>query len=216
MPLPDAATWTLFVAASIALYISPGPDMIFIASRSIGQGTRAGVWSALGINAGLLVHTVFAAFGLTALLAVSPIAYLVIKWMGVAYLVYLGVRTLRDGNGMRIDAATGPRHSAWRVFAQGALTNLLNPKIALFFLAFLPQFAPPEAVSGSAGFAALMVLLGVLFTAGGIPWAIGLAVLFGHLGRRLANRPRFWAWQRRITGTVLIGLAAHIALDSRR
>jgi threonine/homoserine/homoserine lactone efflux protein len=216
MPLPDPATWTLFALASLALYLSPGPDMIYIASRSIGQGTRAGMWSALGVSTGVLVHTLLAAFGLTALLAVSPVAYLVIKWLGVAYLVYLGVRTLLDRGNVPIDAADGNRRSARRLFAQGALTNILNPKIALFFLAFLPQFAPAGTTSGSAGFAALMVLLGALFTAGGLAWTLFLAALFGRLGAWLTDRPRFWTWQRRFTGLTLIGLAAHIAFDSRR
>jgi threonine/homoserine/homoserine lactone efflux protein len=216
MLLPDPATWALFAAASLALYLSPGPDMIYIASRSIGQGTRAGMWSALGVSTGVLVHTLLAAFGLTALLAVSPVAYLVIKWLGVAYLVYLGVRTLRSKDDVLIDAANGHRRSTRRLFVQGALTNILNPKIALFFLAFLPQFVPTGTASGSAGFAALMVLLGALFTAGGLAWTLFLAALFGRLGGWLMDRPRFWVWQRRLTGFTLIGLAAHIALDSRR
>jgi threonine/homoserine/homoserine lactone efflux protein len=216
MLLPDPATWTLFAVASLALYLSPGPDMIYIASRSIGQGTRAGVWSALGVSTGVLVHTVLAAFGLTALLAVSPVAYLVIKWLGIAYLVYLGVRTLLSKDDVPVKTANGNRRSARRLFAQGALTNILNPKIALFFLAFLPQFAPAGATAASTGFAALMVLLGALFAAGGLAWTLFLAALFGRLGGWLTDRPRFWAWQRRFTGLVLIGLAAHIALDSRR
>ncbi len=216
MPMPDAATWTLFAAATIALYLSPGPDMIYIASRSIGQGTRAGVMSAFGVSAGLLVHTLFAVFGLTALLAVSPIAYLAIKWLGIAYLLYLGVKTLRSGDDIRFQAANGNGHSARRVFVQGALVNILNPKIALFFLAFLPQFAPADLSAGSAGFGALMVLLGATFTAGGLLWTIGLAALFGRMGRWLSGRPEFWVWQRRFTGFALIGLAAHLALDSRR
>jgi threonine/homoserine/homoserine lactone efflux protein len=211
--IPDAATFGLFAAASLALYVSPGPDMLYIASRSIGQGRRAGLLSACGTCSGLLAHTTAAALGLTALFSAAPAAFLVIKWLGVAYLLYLGIGVL-TGRGHSWSGA-GPAVAGadpWRIYAQGLLVNLLNPKIALFFLAFLPQFA------GGAGdaFAARMVLLGALFTAGGLLWTAFLALAFGAAGDWLASRPAVWRWQRRFTGSVLIGLAAHLALSERR
>ncbi len=208
--LPDSATLATFAAASFALYLMPGPDMLYIASRSIGQGWRAGVVSAFGTCTGLMIHTLAAALGLSALLVVSPLAYLAVKWLGVGYLMWLGLRTL-FGRGDAF-ASTGAEGAAgaWRIYRQGALINLLNPKIALFFLAFLPQF-----VDAGEGFVVQMIGLGALFTSGGLVWTLFLAASFGRAGDWLARRPAVWRWQRRFTGSVFIALAGKLALDSR-
>lgn len=211
--LPDAATLAVFFAASLALYITPGPDMMYIASRSLGQGRAAGIISAFGTCTGLLLHTLGAALGLTVLLTVWPLAYQIVKWLGVGYLIYLGIRALRSREQASPIAPDGARATHWwRLYGQGALVNLLNPKIALFFLAFLPQFADAEG----GNFAARAMILGVLFTAGGLAWTLFLAWIFGNAGDWLARRPAVWKWQRRLTGSTLIALAAHLALSERR
>lgn len=210
--IPDAATLAVFCAASVALYISPGPDMLYIASRSLAGGRRAGVISALGTCTGLLVHTVAAALGLSVLLVAWPLAYTIVKWLGVAYLAFLGVRMLVDRSPHAMpDAGTGRPMRMRAVYAQGALVNLLNPKIAIFFLAFLPQFA------GDAGDAqaARLLFLGMLFILGGSVWTLFLAYLFGGAGDWLSRRPAVWKWQRRVSGSILLGLAAHLALSHR-
>ncbi len=209
---PDPATLAVFAAVSLTLYVSPGPDMIYIASRSIAQGRRGGLISVLGVSTGLLTHMLGAALGLSALLVVWPIAYAVIKWAGVAYLLYLGVRVLTAGDGGGLGAARArPKAGAWRIYREGLAVNLLNPKIALFFLAFLPQFVDPAL----GGFTVQMLFFGALFNAGGFVWIVSLALVFGSLGEWLSARPAVWRWQRRLTGSALVGLAAHLAFSER-
>ena len=211
MVLPDTDTLLVFAAACIALYLAPGPDMLYIASRSL-QGRRAGLLSCLGIASGLLVHMTGAALGLSTLLVLWPLAYAFVKWLGVAYLLYLGVRTFLERSPVHFDPAAPVRDGAWRIVRQGFLVNLLNPKIALFFLAFLPQFV--DVARGA--FAEQMLFLGLLFNAGGFLWIVLLAFGFGSLGNWLARRPHLWIWQRRITGGLLVGLALQLALSERR
>jgi len=211
--IPDSTTLALFVTASLALYISPGPDMLYIASRSIAQGRTAGVASAIGVFAGLVVHMLAASLGLAAVLVVWPLAYLIVKWLGVLYLAYLGLKILLDRNaGIALPGGgdtAGPDYR--RLFRQGLFVNLLNPKIALFFMAFLPQFV--DAEKGS--IALQMLFFGSLFNAGGLLWVLFLAFLFGAIGNRIANRPGIWGWQRWVTGSVLLALAANLAFAER-
>lgn len=212
MTMPDPATLAAFWIAALALYAAPGPDMIYVASRAIGQGRRAGVFSALGVFAGLLVHMLAAALGLAAVLAAWPLAFEVVRWAGVGYLAWLGVRTLASrGRGFEAQAAAG-RTQPFRIARQGFFINLLNPKIGLFFVAFLPQFTDPAA----GPLWAQMLLFGAMFNAGGLAWLLVQAVLFGRLGHWLARHPGAWAWQQRFTGSALLGLAAWLALDARR
>src|SRR3954468_21943461 len=143
----------LFVASGIVLNVTPGPDTLYIVGRSVAQGRRAGAVSALGISSGCLVHTVAAAVGLSALLASSAAAFTIVRYAGAVYLIYLGVRLVcgRDDRkrGSHPPAVAAPASrttgAAWAVYRQGLLTNLLNPKVALFFLAFLPQFVDPHS-----------------------------------------------------------------------
>lgn len=210
--IPDPSTLLLFFSACLALYVAPGPDMLYIASQSLGEGRRAGIVSALGVCSGLLVHTLGAALGLSALLGLSPIAYQLVKGLGVAYLIYLGARILFDHDPAPFGTAAGiPRRGAWHLYRQGALINLLNPKIALFFVAFLPQFVDP-----SGPFVFQMLFFGLLFTISGLAWTVFLAVTFGRVGRWLSRHSEIWRWQRRFTGLLLIGLALHLAIADRR
>src|SRR4051812_47533255 len=171
----------LFVASGIVLNVTPGPDTLYIVGRSVAQGRRAGAVSALGISSGCMLHTVAAAVGLSALLASSAAAFTAVRYAGAAYLVYLGARLLcgRENRGRKGDAhsapgtalAAGPTGAAWAVYRQGLFTNVLNPKVALFFLAFLPQFAEPQSTHRTAAF----LFLGLVFIFNGTIWCLGLA-----------------------------------------
>jgi threonine/homoserine/homoserine lactone efflux protein len=201
----------LFLPAAIALIIAPGPDSLYVLARGIGQGRRAGIISAFGTCTGLLVHTTAAALGLAVLLQTSAVAYLVVKFAGAAYLLYLGVRTLLTKQSFSVTAAT-TRPSGARMYLQGMLTNVLNPKVALFFVAFLPQF-----VDQRGGAVALQMLtLGLLFAGLGLLYLLLVATLSGSLGQFLQRRPAWANRLRWVTGSVMIGLGLRLAIPDRR
>lgn len=209
--LPDAGTLLLFMTAALALNVTPGPDMLYVVARSVGEGRAAGIVSALGIAAGTIVHTLAVALGLAGLLRAVPVAFEIVKWMGAAYLVWLGVRALRRSGTLSTTEELAPA-SRGAMFRQGMLTNVLNPKVALFFLAFLPQFVDPER-----GPVALqMIALGVLFNIQGTLVNILVAVLAS--GASAWSRRRFGEspLMRRVTGVVFIGLGVRLALMERR
>ncbi len=205
----DYSILGVFIVASVALYISPGPDFIIVASRAVGQGRRAGILTAFGVSTGILIHMFAAAFGLAALLQVWPIAFSVVKWAGVAYLVYLGVRMLIAKASSFDVSAPQTQRSDRQLFVQGLFCNLLNPKIAIFFLAFLPQFTDP-----SRGDLTLQMLFyGAVFASGGLAWIIFVAMLFGAVGNWFAEKPAVLKIQKWITGSTMLGLAAFVAFD---
>ena len=210
--VPDINTIYIFLLATLALNVTPGPDMLYVIVRSIGQGRMAGIASALGIGLGCIVHTVAVALGLSALLRSVPLAFDVVKYAGAAYLCYLGVKTLVGQNQLDFKAQKDSRQDGVAsIFFQGVLTNVLNPKVALFFLAFLPQF-----VSEAYGPVILQVItLGLLFVASGTLVNVAVALLASRLGNELARRPAFLRVQRWFTGSVFILLAARIALTER-
>ena len=199
----------LFVAAGVLLNLTPGQDTLYILSRSIAQGRRAGVLSVLGITSGSFVHTFAAAFGLSAILATSAKAFLIVKMAGAAYLTYLGLRMVlhRSNNtGRPIEFA---HESNWAIYRAGFLTNLLNPKVALFFMAFLPQFVAP-----SADFKILAFLfLGALFMTTGTIWCLVLAWFGSAMSRRLRENPSAGSRLRRASGAVFIGLGVKLAIS---
>jgi threonine/homoserine/homoserine lactone efflux protein len=201
----------LFFAASIALIVAPGPDSLYVLARGIGQGRRAGLISALGTCTGLLVHTTLAALGLAVLLQASPVAYTVVKLAGAAYLVYLGVRALLTKQSFTLGGDTSRRLWA-RMYIQGMLTNVLNPKVALFFVAFLPQFV--DARAGAV--APQMLLLGVLFATMGLAYLTLVALLSSQAGRLLRAHPNLASRIRWLTGSVLIGLGVRLAVPESR
>lgn len=200
----------LFVTSCIVLNITPGPDTFYILGRGMAQGRSAGVASALGIGTGALVHTFAAAFGLSALLAASASAFLFVKLAGALYLVYLGARMLftRAATSTAIPArfdSTG----FMAVYRQGLLTNVLNPKVALFYLAFMPQFidaASPEK------FAAFMVL-GLTFVTTGTLWCLLLAWLSALLGGKLRDSPKFSTILNRTAGALFVALGVRLAVS---
>jgi len=202
----------LFAFASLMLNITPGNDMIYVATRSTSQGVKAGIVSALGIAGGCIVHLIAAVIGLSAIIANSAIAFNIIKYVGAAYLIYLGVKAfLSKQNNFTIDKKIEQK-SLSKIFWQGVFTNVLNPKVALFFLAFLPQFIHPE--KGST--AMQILLLGLWFNFSGTIVNIIVAVLFGKLGNWFANKQGFVKWQNKITGLLLVGLGIKVALSSRK
>lgn len=208
--MPDLHSLLLFLAAGIALNFMPGPDMLYVAARGASEGRAAGIVSALGIGAGTLVHITLVALGLAALLAAVPIAYTIVRVGGAIYLIYLGVRALRSQTSMalqRVEPAP-----LWTVFRQGVITNVLNPKVALFFLAFLPQFVDP-----SRGNPALQVVaLGLLFDTTGTLVNFAVALGSSRAAARLRGSGRAASVLHRLTGALFIGLGLRLAFTSRR
>lgn len=201
-------TLALFCAAAFALIITPGPNQIYIIARSTSQGRRTGFLSVLGVESGTLVHVVAASLGLSALLASSALAFSLVKYAGAAYLIYLGIRTWRSHADTSEQTAPEPASGA-RVFAQGMLTNVLNPKVALFFLAFLPQF-----VNVSRGHVAeQMLILGIVFTVMGLGVDLVVALLASSAGDWLRRKPGARRMQKWVTGGVYISLGLGTALS---
>jgi len=201
----------LFVASAVLLNIAPGQDTLYILGRSIGQGRRIGVCSALGVSAGTLVHTVAAALGLTAILAASATAFLVVKLAGAAYLVWLGIRALMAPALVVPAPASSVRAGAAKAFRQGLLTNVLNPKVALFFLAFLPQFVAPDSAAKTSAF----LVLGLTFVTTGTIWVLILATAAAQVRGLLTDRPRVQVWIARIMGSLFVFLGLRLAVSER-
>lgn len=200
-------TLLLFCVTAFALIITPGPNLIYIITRSAGQGRKAGLWSALGVDSGTLIHVAAAALGLSALLASSALAFNLIKYLGAAYLIYLGLRAWFSKREAQELANPEPA-SAARIYFQGMLTNVLNPKVALFFLAFLPQFA--DLSRGNV--ATQLLLLGVVFTLIGLGVDLVVALFASSAGDWLRRRSKAQQAQRWITGGVYMTLGVSAAL----
>ena len=194
----------LFATAALLLNVTPGPDMLFVLGTAAARGRRAGILAALGVGAGCLLHVCLAAFGIGALLAASPRAFEVLRWAGAGYLVWSGVALLRASK----LAVEGPSASASgrTAFWQGVLTNALNPKVVLFFLAFLPQFISDGAARPWLG----LLLLGLWFTIGGTLVTVGVAVAAGTAGARLLPATDAGRWLRRVCGAVFVALGIRL------
>ena len=202
--------FVLFVASGVLLNITPGPDMLYIIGRSTAQGGRAGAAAALGVGAGCLVHITAAALGLSAVLAASATAFTLLKFIGAAYLVYVGLSLIRS-SGASPPAAWAPALApvALRtVFVQGFLTNVLNPKVALFFLAFLPQFIDANAASKPLAF----LFLGAVFNLNGTLWNLFVAWSAARLSVGF-ERSRLAAWFTRCIGAFFVYLGVRLAFD---
>jgi threonine/homoserine/homoserine lactone efflux protein len=208
--MPEAHSLLLFLTATLLLNLTPGPDMLYVIARSLGQGRLAGVVSALGIAAGCLIHALAVAFGLASLLLAVPLAYEIIRYAGAAYLIYLGVSQMW-GRRAPQSAASINLAKLSTIFLQGMLTNVLNPKVAFFFLAFLPQFV--NAATG--GVTRQMLLLGLLFNFSGTLVNIAVALAASFAGARLQTRVADSAHFRWLTASVLVGLGLRLALSSR-
>lgn len=208
-------SWTLFLVASLMLNLAPGPDMVYILSRSIGYGRKVGFASATGVWTGALVHALAAALGLSAILATSATAFLIVKYVGAAYLVWLGAKALFSASSSlgAVDAAglNTKAPSIKAAFLQGALIDILNPKVALFFLAFLPQFIAPTSTHVFAE----TLILGVIVVAIAAIVEYLFVLAAAPLGAYLRNNKRLMTWLDRTFGALLIALGAKLALSDR-
>ena len=207
--MPDAATLLAFAGASAILIVIPGPAVVYIVTRGVSQGRVAGLVSALGIEAGALVHVVAAAVGLSALVASSATAFSILKYAGAAYLVFLGIQKLRSRG--EVSLAELPRDANARLFRQGLVVSALNPKVAVFFLAFVPQFVDPRGGPVALQVAILGVLFIVIATALDCAWALGAGSVGDRLRRSVVVRRRL----DRVSGVTYVGLGAAAALTRR-
>lgn len=202
-----------FLVAVVILNLIPGPDTMYIIGRSIAQGRRAGYLSVLGISSGSLVHAAAAAFGLSVILVSSATAFAVVKWVGAAYLVYLGVQML-CGQAAKVQVDSGEVATAnlWVTYRQALVTNLFNPKVAIFFMALLPQFVAPVA-EGSPW---PLMFLGSVFIVTGTVWCLLVAAMAAKVSKVLRNSQKTLAVTNKITGIVFIALGIRVATQQAR
>lgn len=206
----EPAKFALFIGVSWALIIAPGPDMLYVITRGMAHGRRAGMLSAIGVVCGILVHTTAAAFGLTLILRTSAIAFLLVKWIGAAYLIYLGIRAWRDQATFHLQTSAISVKSS-RLFWQGVLSNVLNPKIAIFFMAFLPQFVD----KGSKHVTLQLAILGLTFAGFGLCFLLAVGYSSGSIGQWLTYQPKYGQFFQRVAAGILIGLGIRLALTER-
>ncbi len=212
--MPESTQLLMFIAAGWLLNLTPGPDVLYIVSSALKSGVRAGIVAALGIVSGCFVHVFAAALGVGALLATSATAFTVLKWAGAAYLVWMGIRLLLAKGGGSAIVPVGVRPEAvavdlWRVYRQGFLTNVLNPKVALFFLAFVPQFIAPGTQDKVTAF----LLLGLIFNLNSLPINFGYAWLAGWASRRVGAVQRAMHWMDRAAGVMFVGFGLRLAMS---
>jgi len=208
--MPDATSLMIYLSAAFVLAVTPGPGIFYVLARSLKGGRAEGYTSAFGTALGGLFHVIAAALGLSAILATSALAFAVVKYAGAFYLVYLGLRTIFAQDEIPSDADDTTKTSAQRALYQGVVTEALNPKTALFFLAFIPQFIQPDG-----NILLQFVLLGVISVSMNTLADIVVATLAGPIGYHLKHRPRLRTGQRVFSGSALIALGAYVALSGR-
>lgn len=201
-----------FVLIALVMVLTPGPNMAYLVSRSIGQGRAAGMISLAGVASGFVIYMLCAALGLTALILAVPFAYDALRLAGAAYLLYLAWQTLRPGGRSTFQVRGLPRHSSRRLFSMGLMTSLLNPKIAMFYLSVIPQFVDPDSES----LLGQSVLLGATQLVVSVSVNAMIIVTAGSLAAVLATRPSWLRLQRWIMGLMLGGFAMRMALEGRR
>jgi threonine/homoserine/homoserine lactone efflux protein len=208
----DIQQFWIFAIAVFLLNITPGNDFIFVATRSISYGKKAGIISGLGISLGTLVHVFASIFGLSVILSESALAFNIIKYIGATYLIYLGIRSILAKSHLLSKKLNGNPPSSFKLLRQGFVTNVFNPKVALFFLSFLPQFVNPA----NGNVTSQLLILGLWFIFSGTIVNITISLLFSVVKNWLARFPLFWNLQNKITGTILIALGLKIALTDRK
>lgn len=202
-----------FIFTATLFILTPGIDTVFILNKSIGQGKKAGIYAALGINAGVLIHTLFAALGLSIIVAQSALAFTIIKYLGAAYLIYLGIsKLIKKDDQMGFNDLTPQKAQNQRQnFVSGLITNTLNPKVALFFLAFFPQFIQPAAIQDSTPF----ILLGLTYAGIGLLWFIVLSFFAALFAGSIQKHPSANKWINKISGVAFILMGIKVALSKR-
>lgn len=207
--MPDLQHFLLFALAALMLNLTPGNDMLFVITRSLSYGTKAGIFAALGIGVGCFVHIFASVVGLSLLIRQSAFLFNLIRYAGAAYLIYIGVKSfLEKPATMLINQNQVKKISSLKTLQQGSITNVLNPKVSLFFLAFLPQFVDNQADNVTNQ----ILVLGLWFNISGTVVNVLIALLFSKIVARLNRFQQFWKWQNKISGGILIGLGLHIAL----
>jgi len=201
----------LFILSGLLLNIMPGPDSLLIMTRSATQGSRAGLATAAGIGAGTMVHVFAAAVGLSAILATSATAFMVVKYIGAAYILWMAIGLLRSKRKEAATAVAVPPLPYRTIFAQGFLTNVLNPKVALFFLAFVPQFIDAASPTKALAF----IVLGCIFNLNGMLWCVALALFTAHASARIKVNPTVSLWLNRVTGGLFVWLGIKLALSKQ-
>ncbi|MBV6633225.1 MAG: LysE family translocator [Alphaproteobacteria bacterium] len=217
----DPALFGAFVIASVLIAVTPGPDTVFVVGHTITRGRRIGFVAMAGIGLGLVIHSLAAVFGLSQLFVHAPMAYEAVRWLGVAYLLWLAWQVWRDGQqgvdplasvtGEGGEAQPTPKTGYARVFRNALLTNLFNPKLIVFFIAFLPQFVPAGAPT-----ALTLIMLAIVFVAIGMVWLAAMVLLFARIGGWLSENAGFWRWQNRILAVTLGGMALWLAGHERQ
>lgn len=207
--MPSPETFAAFALASLVLILLPGPNLIYIVTRGISQGRSAAFASAIGVELGTLVHIAAAALGVSVILARSATAFTTVKLLGATYLIYLGIKAFRGEDEIRLSEERVVAASSARLIRRGILINVLNPKVAIFFLAFFPQFIDP----GRGPALVQTLTLGLVFFVLALALDLGYAVLAGHVGTWLRSRPRVLSYQRFVAGSVYVGLGAAAALS---
>jgi threonine/homoserine/homoserine lactone efflux protein len=202
----------LFFIASLLLNLTPGNDMLYVASRSISQGIKAGIMSALGIFVGCFVHITAAVLGISIIISKSAYAFEAVKFAGAGYLIYLGVKAIISKPNVNTTNEKPSKPNYWKLFKQGVVTNALNPKVAIFFLSFLPQFID----AGSPFFKVQLFTLGLWFAVQGTSVLLIVACILGKSKDFFKQNPRVWLIQEKITGFILIGLGIKIALLTKK
>jgi RhtB (resistance to homoserine/threonine) family protein len=198
-----------FVIAGLILNLTPGADTIYIITRSVAQGCKAGIYSVLGIGTGAICHTLFAAFGLSLILMKSVLIFSIIKYLGVAYLIYLGIKMILDKSSIfENESMKFENVDLIKIYRQGFLTNLLNPKVAIFFLSLMPQFIKPEYVNGPIPF----VILGLTFITTGTIWCLFLAYSASSMTKILRKNNKIGRIMQKLSGGIFIALGLQLLL----
>jgi len=211
--MPGIINFETFLLTGILLNLTPGNDTLFILSRSMAQGKRAGIMSALGIGTGSLVHTTLASFGLSIIIAQSILLFNIVKYTGAAYLVYMGIKMLIDRSRLNFNSHEIPIETNFKkIYRDAVITNILNPKVAMFFIAFLPQFIDPAFRRSVLPF----LTLGITFTITGTIWCFILAIFSSAIFSGLRKNQSFSTYLNKACGIVLIGLGINIAMMSRK
>ena len=206
-----------FILAAVLLNLTPGTDSMYIITRSVSQGQTAGLYSVLGITTGSLIHTLLASLGLSVLLASSPTAFMLVKYLGAGYLCYLGFKMLTSKQTSSIasslpkdkGAISQPKVDSWQTYKQGVLTNVFNPKVALFFIAFFPQFIDSSYAYGMLSF----LILGLTFATTSLIWCSCLALLAARFSKKLRENPSIEAVLNKISGVVFMGLGIKLLTE---